>query len=202
VRRDLLIAAVLGLAAARAAAEPSNVELRPTHMRLDAGFGAPTGMMGLSVGHGGWPPWGIEAGFGLGVTGWQLAVLARGYWPIGESLRSFVSAAGGPSLSLIGKPVGLRAPHSEEVEVGDGDVFGIFGVNVEVGWELRLGWGGLVRVAVGGFLRLHENMAHLCHDGATVDDGSGCVPPHFPSGPEVARISSYPYLAFGYGWSF
>jgi hypothetical protein len=201
VRRDLLIAAAL-VASARAAADESNVVRRPTHIRLDAGFGAPTGIMGASVGHGAWPPWGLEVGFGLGASGWQLALLGRGYWAIGDSVRNFVTVAGGPSVSAIGEPLGTNVPHSGGVVVDGGKLYGIVGLNVEVGWELRLGWGGLVRVAVGGFLRVAENMSSLCSTDATVDDGSGCVPPHLPSGPEIARIPAYPYLVFGYGWSF
>jgi hypothetical protein len=201
VRRGLLI--LLSLAAGPAGADDApNVIRRPTHVRLDAGFGAPTGIMGASVGHVAWAPWGLEGGFGLGASGWQLALLARHHTPIGDSVRSFFIVAAGPSLSLIGEPFGTRVPRSAGVAVGEGDVYGILGLNVEVGWELRVGWGGIVRVAVGGFLRVAENMSRLCREDATVDDGSGCVPPHLPSPPEVARLPAYPYLVLGYGWSW
>jgi hypothetical protein len=195
------ILAILLAAAPAAAQSVPTVIARPTYLRLDAGFGAPTGLFGFTVGHTIEPPAALELGAGLGLSGWQLAVLARVHVPLGSSPWHSFSAAAGPSLSFIGGPFTQSVPHADHVEVDEDDLFTIFGVNAELGWEWRQPWGGLIRVALGGFYRVSENMSHLCPEG-TYGEGSSCAPPHLASAPEIARLLAYPYLVFGYGFSF
>jgi hypothetical protein len=193
--------AATATAGAARADEPTTTT-RPNHLRLDAGFGAPTGIFGFSVGRTVAAPWAVELGGGLGASGVQIALLGRWQRPLGRStLQSwFVSA--GPSVSLIGEPIGVHVPAAEGVSVDGDEIYYIVGGNLEIGWELRGGWGGLLRVAVGGFLRVAETMSPLCPEGASSEEGSGCFSGHLPSGPDVARIPAYPYFTFGYGWSF
>jgi hypothetical protein len=199
--RAAVLVALL-LVCGRGAAEPPTVVSRPTYLRSDAGFGAPTGLLGFSAGHAVAPPWAIEAGAGLGASGLQLALLGRWYAPVGRSRVSSWALAAGPSLSLIGRPIGFHVPHAPEVEVGEGGLYFIAGLNAEAGWELRLGWGGLLRVAIGGFLRVAENMSGLCPRSASGARDGPCGSPHLPTAPEIARLRGYPYLTFGYGWAF
>jgi hypothetical protein len=199
MRMPLWTVGVVGAVAGAAAAEPPTVVSRPTYIRGDVGIGAPTGLAGVTVGHALDPPWALELGLGLGLTGWQLAGMARYYAPAGDSARWSWSFAAGPSLSLLGRSLGLRVPHEPDVTVPDGAIYTILGANAEAGLELRVGWGGLVRIALGGFLALHEDMSPLCRERSETLDCAGL---HFPSGPAVARLPMYPYLAFGYGWSF
>jgi hypothetical protein len=196
--------AILGVAVAATAAraEAPTTDTRPNHVRFDAGFGAPTGIFGLSIGRTVAPGWAVELGGGLGASGLQLALLGRWQRPIGESTRQSWFLSGGPSVSLIGEPLGIHVPAADGVVVDDDEIFTIVGVNVEIGWEFRAGWGGLLRFAVGGFARVHETMSPLCPRGASSDEGSDCFSMHLPNGPDVARIPAYPYLSFGYGWSF
>jgi hypothetical protein len=194
--------AVLFAAATAAADEPPNVARRPTYLRVDGGLGAPTGVFGFTAGHAIEPPWAAEVGGGLGLSGFQLAVLARWYRPIGESQRHVWTAAAGPSVSLLGETLGFHVQHADDVTVEDGDVFFIAGLNVEIGWEVRFGWGGLLRVSIGAFVRLAENMSGLCPEETSGDLDGPCGSPHFPTPPEIARVPAYPYLGFGYGWSF
>lgn len=203
--KSVMVLALLGagVAAAQPLPPPAPTTLtRPRYIRNDAGVGAPTGIMGLSIGGLVSPTWAIEGGFGLGATGWQLALLGRWYRPVFNSPYSSLSLAAGPSLSMIGKPVGTNVPHDDSVQVDDGDIFTIFGLNAEVGFEWRMHWGGLVRVALGGFLRVHETMAHLCSEETSGSESGPCGSLHLPTAPEIARLVAYPYLVFGYGWSF
>ena len=196
----LLLGAALAAAPAAAQQVPTVVS-RPTYLRFDAGFGAPSGLFGFWVGHTIEPPAAIEIGAGLGLSGWQLAAMARVHVPLGNSPWHSFTGAAGPSLSFIGGPFTNSVPHAEHIEVDEGDIFTIFGVNAELGWEWRQPWGGLIRIALGGFYRVSENMSHLCPEGAS-SEGSSCAPPHLLSAPEVARLIAYPYLVLGYGFAF
>jgi len=191
---------LLAMLPALAHAEIPTVVSRPTYLRMDAGFGAPTGIFGFSVGHTIEAPAAVEAGFGLGASGWQLALLARLHLPIGDSSWHSWTVAAGPSLSFLGGPFSKSVPHADEVVVDEGDLFYIFGVNAEIGWEWRQPWGGFIRLAAGGFYNIAENMSPLCPE--SDDPSESCAPPHFPSAPEIARIRAYPYFVMGYGWSF
>jgi hypothetical protein len=182
-------------------AQVPTVISRPTYLRLDNGFGAPTGLFGFSVGRTLEPPAALEAGFGLGASGFQLALLARLHLPIGDSPWHSFTVAAGPSLSFLGGPFSRSVPHDPSVVVDEDDLFYIFGVNAEIGWELRQPWGGFVRLAAGGFYNVAENMSRLCPESGA-EPRSSCAPPHLPSPSEVARIRAYPYLVIGYGWSF
>ena len=82
-----------------------------------------------------------------------------------------------------------------------GDLYYIFGVNAELGWEWRQPWGGFIRLAAGGFYNVAENMSPLCPE-SVAEPTAGCAPPHLPSAPQIARIPAYPYFVMGYGWSF
>ncbi len=203
-RRPLVLA--LCLVCAAAAAEERTVESRPWFARVDGGVGAPVGFFGAAVGRAVAPGFAIEVGGGLGATGYQAAVLARGYVPVGDSDTSSWTLAGGPSLGLLGESLGLHVAHRDDIAVSRGDVFYVAGVNVEAGYELRFAWGGIVRVAVGGFLTVAENMAALCaKDPGSSAEPSGCEaggPDAIPSGPQVARRRAYPYLVLGFGFAW
>ena len=197
-RATLLLVLVVG---APAFAQVPTVVSRPTYLRMDAGFGAPTGLFGFSVGRTLEAPAAMEVGFGLGASGWQLALLARLHLPMGDSPWHSWTVAAGPSLSFLGGPFSRSVPHDDSVVVDESDLYYIFGVNAEIGWEWRQPWGGFIRLAAGGFYNISENMSALCPE-SVAEPNSSCAPPHLPSAPEIARIRAYPYFVMGYGWSF
>lgn len=185
------------------AAEPTT-QSRPNFVRTDVGLGAPEGVFGAAIGRAFHSDLTLELGFGLGLTGWQVALLGRHYLPVaGSDIHSFTFAAG-LSVALAGAPVGNRIAHRADIPVSDSKLFYMAMLNAEVGYELRLRWGGIFRVALGGYVVLAENMSGLC-DG--VPQGrhepiSSCNPPHFPPGPLIAAHRVLPYLTVGYGWAW
>jgi hypothetical protein len=200
------LAVALCLASSAAVAQERTVDSRPWFARFDGGAGTPVGLLGGVVGRAVAPGFAIEVGGGLGVTGYQAAVLARGYLPVGDSDTSSWTVAGGPSLGLLGESLGLHVAHRDDLAVARGDLFYVAGLNVEAGYELRLGWGFIFRVAVGGFVTVAENMAALCaKDPGSSAEPAGCEPggpDAIPSGPQVARRRAYPYFALGLGFAW
>jgi hypothetical protein len=196
---------LVALAAGAAGAEPT-VDARPWFVRSDGGIASPVGFFGLAVGREVAPAWALELGGGLGVTGYQAAVLGRRYLPIGGSHVAFWTLGAGPSLALLGESLGLHVTHRDDIAVAHDDLFHVVGLNAEAGIEARFEWGGLVRVALGGFLKLHDNMAYLCEkDPGSSEEPAGCEAAGvdaLPSGAQVARLRAYPYLVFGFGFAW
>ncbi len=194
-------------AADEAALAYPNFVNRPVAITFDGGMGAPTGFFGMSVGYT-LPKslWAVELGGGLGSTGTQIAVQGKYYLPIFGSLRHALVLQGGPSLGLIGKPVGMAVPRKDSVVVTDSDVFYTLWLHAGAAWEVRWGWGGLIRVAAGGMLNTATSQAALCDGVDTVTEGAPgagtCTSRHFALGPEVSRARVLPWLQFSYGWSF
>ncbi len=180
---------------------------RPIAIGFEGGMGAPTGFFGMTLGytlpH---QPWVVEVGGGLGSTGMQIAAQAKYYMPILGSTRHSLTLQAGPSLGLIGKPVGFAVPHKDGILVGDSDLYYVLWLHAGVGWEVRWHWGGFVRVALGAMLNVANNQEPLCRnvDTIAVDaPGAGsCGSMHIALGPEVARRLVLPWLSFAYGWSF
>ncbi|HKA88108.1 MAG TPA: hypothetical protein VKE22_10595 [Haliangiales bacterium] len=197
---------LLWLVCSTAAADERTVDSRPWFARFDAGLGSPVGFLGATVGRAVAPGLAVEVGGGLGGTGYQAAVLARGYIAVGDSESSSWTLAGGPSLAMLGESLGLAVTHRNDIAVARGDLFYVAGVNVEAGYELRFAWGGIARVAVGGFVTVSENMAALCaKDPGSDAEPAGCEPPGpdaIPSGPQVARRRAYPYFVLGFGFAW
>jgi hypothetical protein len=194
------------LVGSSAVAEERTVDSRPWFARFDGGIGSPVGFLGGAIGRAVGPGVALELGGGLGATGYQVAALVRGYIPVGDSEVSSWTLAGGPSLGLLSQSFGLNVAHRDDIAVARGDVFYVAGANVEVGYELRLAWGGIVRAAIGGFLTVAENMSPLCaKDPGSDAEPSGCQPggpDAIASGPQVARRRAYPYLVFGFGFAW
>lgn len=184
-----------------------NFAKRPISLTFDGGMGAPTGFFGMSAAYT-LPatPWAVELGGGLGATGAQIAVQGKYYLPLFGSLRHSLVLQGGPSLGLIGKPVGVAVPHKEGVVVADSDVFHTLWLHAGAAWEVRWGWGGLIRLAAGAMLNTWTSQAPLCQGVDTVTVGApgagSCTSLHIALGPEVSRARVLPWLQFAYGWSF
>ena len=184
--------------------EPSNIARRPLSLAVDAGLAAPTGFFGATLGYtlpdsGLWTP---ELGFGLGLTGWQVAAQAKKFVPLGAGTWSHFTFQAGPSVSMIGKPVGLFVPTGPNVIADPDRIYWVAWINAGVGWEARFGWGGLLRVSLGGAVNVFNTQADLCK--GTQGDKAGsspCTPGHMASGPEIARNKWLPWLGFSYGWS-
>jgi hypothetical protein len=195
---------LIALLPAIAAAEPRVVDERPWMVRVDGGIGSPVGFFGGVIGRTVQPGLALELGGGLGITGYQIAALGRFYLPVGDSESSSWTFAGGPSVALMSQAWGLHVNHRDDLPIGSGDLFYMAMVNVEVGYELRMHWGGLLRVAVGGYLNLHETISPLCrHDPGSSMEPAGCEPSlEYPTAAEVARNRALPYFVFGYGFTW
>lgn len=220
--RSWWAAAVLGLALsvlspnAALAEEEELIEYLyprgPLVVFYNIGFGAPTGLFGLSVGYEFTPNWALETGFGFGFTGYQIPLMLRWYTPIledfgprNESLSAF-SLALGPSVGLISKGLGLNVPHDEDRAVNESKLYAVGWLNFELAWETRGSWGGVFRAVIGGGPRILDNMSELCSKAVPERDGTipmtSCDPPHFPSGPRIANSPAIFYLGVGFGWEF
>jgi len=187
------------------ASAPRTTESRPWAIVLDNGFGAPTGLMGLTLSYQESPELAASVGFGFGMTGWQLAILGRWSHPIGASRSHSWVVGFGPSLALRGENLGKwNIEHRDDIVVEPDDVFYTVWLNVDVGWEYRAQWGGLFRLVLGAGLRLADNQRHLCEGVETGDSQpeSSCNPPHFGPGSIYTRTPVLPYLAFSYGYAF
>lgn len=214
--KSLLATLALSLLASPALAEdrtlgglvapaPRTTESRPWAIVIDNGFGAPTGLMGLTLSYQETPELAASVGFGFGMTGWQLAILGRWSHPIGTSLSHSWVVGFGPSLALRGESLGKwNIEHRDDIVVEPDDVFFTVWFNVEAGWEYRAQWGGLFRVVLGAGIRLADNQRHLCEGVETGDSQptSDCNPPHFGPGSIYARTPVLPYFALGYGYAF
>jgi hypothetical protein len=194
------------LAASSAAADVSDpprvVDIRTTYVRIDLGLGAPTGYYGLAAGHAVHPSLTIEGGVGRGSTGLQLALLARHYHLV-RSPDNYLTAAIGPSLSLLGKTLGGDIPSRPDQPLPDG-TFYLTGINVEVGHEIRVPWGGIYRLTLGMFVRVKQNMTQIC-EGAPV--GGQCNPEPVDNSFDVhaSKVASwrfFPYVGLGFGYAF
>lgn len=210
--RPLLIALLCGLSplfigpAAAADTLPSIVR-NPIALSFDGGMGAPTGYFGMTAGY--TLPnrlWAIEAGGGIGSTGMQMALQAKYYLPLSDSAIQYWTLQAGPSLGLIGKPIGFAVPHKDGIAVTDSDLFYVLWLHAGVGYELRGQWGGLLRFSLGAMVNVANNQAPLCRDVDTVTMGApgagSCTSLHIPLGPEVARKLVLPWLSFAYGYAF
>jgi hypothetical protein len=169
-----------------------------------AGFGTPTGDLGLLVGWHAPARWSAEAGYGLGLTGHQLTLMGRFVGPG----RRRITVATGPSLALRGEGVGLPIEHRLDIDTA-GKVYYASWWNTEVGLEVGdAGRGrGFVRFSLGAMVRLAESMSPLC-EGVEIgrDDtnppNDGCDPPHFAPAPEFARDKASAYLGVALGVRF
>lgn len=187
------------------AAESGQVAARPLAVVFDGGFGAPTGFFGGTVGY--TVPrtlWAAEAGFGLGSTGWQVAAQAKRFFPLGDGGWSYFTLQGGPSVGMLGKPVGTVVPAAEGVAVDDSAVYWVLWLHAGAGWEARASWGGVLRFAGGVMLNAANTQADLCPGTSGEKPGdSACTPLHTASGPEVARGPKVlPWFGLAYGWAF
>src|SRR5262249_24630727 len=194
----------LALLSSLASAEERTVDERPWFIRAEGGIGAPIGFYGAVLGVTVRPSVAVEVGGGLGITGVQIAALGRLYCPIGDSDTHSWTLAAGPSVALLSKAFGLNVVHRDDVAVGANDVYYMAMMNVEAGYEYRGHWGGLVRVAIGGYLNFAENISGLCvKDPGSTDEPPGCEPgPHLPTAPQIARYRVLPYFVFGYGFAW
>jgi hypothetical protein len=123
------------------AAPPAEAPRGPVVALLTAGFGAPTGLMGATVGWEFAPDWALETGFGLGLTGYQVPLMVRWFTPLlarsgprDGSLGAF-SLAAGPSAGLITRSLGLNVPHDEGRTVDEDALYAAVWFNIEAAWE-------------------------------------------------------------------
>ena len=110
----------------------------------------------------------------------------------------------GPSAGLRSETLGIFVPHDPDKEVDESDLYAVLFFNLEVAYELRASWGGMLRFGAGGYVTLWENMSGLCDE---VPSGeklpvNDCHPPHMMSGPEAARLPAAPFVHFDGGWAF
>lgn len=178
------------------------ISSRPRAITLEQGPGGPTGYFGAMFG---WTlpqtPWAAEAGFGLGATGWQVALQAKRFFQVGND-GSYLTLQAGPSLGMLGKPLGTEVPTVHPVEVGNDTIYWILFMNAGIGWEGRGAWGGIMRVAAGAWLNVANTQADLCLPNDNAPGPNECHPMFAPSGPEVAELRVFPWVAVGYGWAF
>lgn len=177
---------------------------RPLSITFDGGFGGPTGIFGGTVGYHVTPDWEVAAGFGLGMTGYQVALLGRYALPMGRSgLHAWVFGFG-PSIGFRSEALGMRIEHTDGTTIDADRLFFTAWLNAEVGWEGRFRWGGVLRVMVGAELRIADNQAGLCKGADTSADSleSSCNPRHLAPGSTVAQHLVLPYLQFSFGWAF
>jgi hypothetical protein len=107
------------------APDPRAPSARPLSMRVDGGLGAPTGIIGISVGYIVHPLFALEASVGFGVSGIQNGFMAKLCAPLSTS--SILSLGAGPSLGTD------ISSHSEA-----GDYRGIIlWLHGEAGYEYR-----------------------------------------------------------------
>ena len=181
----------------------------PFSVTANAGLGGPTGFFGLGVGYHFTPEWQLEAGLGVGVTGYQLALTARYALPIGSSGQHGLIFGLGPSIALRSDATWLTGiEHTADVTIARAHLYHTLWLNAEIGWEGRLRWRLLswmptmvVRVLLGASVRMADNQRHLC-DGAD-DSATGCHEvPLIPSGAWVADQAVMPYRQFSGGWAF
>ena len=100
--------------------------------------------------------------------------------------------------------MGIGVPHNENVPLDEDALYYLLVLNGELSYELRASWGGMFRVALGGWLRMAENMADLC-DGVPQGRDEAlnhCNPPHYPSASHIAGVPGFPYFRLGLGWAF
>jgi hypothetical protein len=183
-------------------AEEGAVE-RPISIWLDSGFGAPTGLMGGRLSYQLDPRWGVEAGGGLGFTGWQATAMGRFYHPFGQRGHGMLTAAAGPSLALNGRPVGYEPPHADEADVDASKIYTATWLNAEGAVEGNWAWFRL-RFVLGVAVRVQENLSPLCEGVPTGRDQelNSCNPPHNPSAADIAAVPAFPYLGLDYGVAF
>ena len=176
-------------------------ETRPWSVSLDLGFGAPSGLYGLTVGTYLTPEFELALGGGLGFTGVQLALLGRYALPVSTSQRASWIFGFGPSVALRGHPLGLDVEKATESTVIDPDhVFHTFWLNAEIGWMIRTDGGFLFTVSGGAALRLSDDQRHLCDDAPEL--GGGCNPMHFAPGSSYAKIPVLPWFSLRGGYAF
>lgn len=215
-----LTALVLALAAPATSAAAPRISApdptRATHpfsITANASFGGPTGFVGLGLGYYMTPHWQLEAGIGLGVTGYQVALMGRYALALGASGEHAWLFGLGPSMALRSDATWLAdIEHTPDVTVRRAHVYTTAWLNAELGWEgrFRLGFLGLaswppmiVRVVLGASIRVADNQGHLCDgpDGDTHWPGCSDVP-IIPSGAWVADQAVLPYLQVSGGWAF
>lgn len=185
------------------AAAATSASLRRFAITLDGGVGGPTGLMGLTLGYRISPPVEVELGFGLGGTGYQLALLGRIGTPNPPGgAHRFVFGLG-PSIGFRSEALGLHIEHDAQTTVGHDDLFFTVWLNADIGWEARFRWGGVLRVVVGAGLRVADNQAALCAAEKGGQPGtSDCNPFEYMPGSTSARLPVLPYLQFSFGWAF
>ncbi len=179
---------------------------RPLAITFDGGLGGPTGLFGATVGYHVTDAWEVATGFGLGMTGYQVALLGRYALPMGHSdLHAWIFGLG-PSIGFRSEALGMRIEHSDEVAIDPEKLYFTAWLNAELGWEGRFRWGGVLRVMIGAELRIADNQRHLCDGADTGADsrgsGNGCNPYHLAPGSTVAGHLFLPYLQFSFGWAF
>jgi hypothetical protein len=174
---------------------------RPLSVVFDGSTSGPTGAYGLTVGYHLDEDFELSVGGGLGLTGIQVAFLARYTIPLGDSpTMSWVFGAG-PSFGFRSEDLGLHIEQATDDTVIDpSKLYYTLWLNAELGWMGRATWGGTLRFVLGVGVRLADNQRRLC-DGAP-ETGGDCNPPHFGPGSLIANAPVLPYLSMAFGWAF
>lgn len=163
----------------------------PAHtIWLDNGFGAPTGFYGLRYTQELSETWDVEGGAGLGFTGWQIAALGHRRWVFGDKGRGAWLLGGGPSLAIMGEPVGTAVPHADDVTVDPDKIYTTSWLNLEGAVQTQgkhLGF----RLTLGFALKATSSMDTLCASAPAPKSSSevtDCYPRHTASGPKLSLI--------------
>jgi hypothetical protein len=95
---NLALAVLLGLPAATSVDRPSPKPAPVNHFALNLGAGSSVGALGFTYDRDLGPRWQLQAGLGVGDSGWQVSVMPRRLLRFGP--RHALFAGAGPSLAI------------------------------------------------------------------------------------------------------
>jgi hypothetical protein len=165
-------------------------------LRVDADPPMPSvEYLGLALGRLVAPRTAVELAAGRSPIGTELALLGRHYLELGDDRHFFAVFALGPTVGLKAPPSALPATAGAPDVARPEGLSYVLALRPEVALELRTPLGLLLRVGLGWYVPLVENMSRLCQ----TDAWDRCTEPR---GAVIAASRLEAHIRASLGWAF